>query len=400
MSMSCVVSCSFPSPVAGGICRGSPAPSRPTPPYVDLSATRLLPLVPCLLTTGWSNFITTKKLLLGDNIVVFLRGEDGRIQRGPAAHQRQGPGGGRGRGRGAELRGPSMRAATVRASMQHNTFQAAGRTAMAAVEYLPDKEMSHHQQPPTGANDATVTMHSKNKRRLDGKVAIVTGGGQGVGEAIVRTFVEHGARVVIADIADAAGKALASSLGGPQACSYEHCDVSVEADVERTVRGAVARHGRLDVLCNNAAGEQQEEAKSSSILSLDAAEFERVLRVNALGAALGVKHAAGAMVAARRAGSIVSVGSVAGVMGGMGPHADTASKHALAGLTKNAACELGPHGIRVNCISPLFRVEDEEVARDVAEAALFLASDESRYVSGHNLVVDGGVTTARNVIGL
>jgi NAD(P)-dependent dehydrogenase (short-subunit alcohol dehydrogenase family) len=153
-----------------------------------------------------------------------------------------------------------------------------------------------------------------------------------------------------------------------------------------------------------------------------------------------MKHAALAM-APRRAGSIVSVASVAGVLGGLGPHAYTASKHAVVGLTKNAACELGAHGVRVNCVSP-FGVatpmlinawrqghdgagldvtvpSDEEVGKmeevvrelatlkgptlrpmDIAEAVLFLASDESRYISGHNLVVDGGVTTSRNLIGL
>ncbi|XP_047065274.1 sex determination protein tasselseed-2-like [Lolium rigidum] len=256
---------------------------------------------------------------------------------------------------------------------------------------------------------------------------------------------------------DAAGEALAAALGlGGACCSYVHCDVSEEADVERAVGCCVERYGRLDVLCNNAGvlGRQDPPAangctKSGGIASLDAAEFDRVLRVNTLGAALGMKHAARAMLQRRGGGgggSIVSVASVAGVMGGMGPHAYTASKHALVGLTKNAACELGEHGIRVNCVSP-FGVatpmlvnawrhrshdDDEEAdgiapappseqevekteemvrglatlkgatlrAGDIAEAALFLASDESRYISGHNLVVDGGVTTSRNVIGL
>ena len=287
--------------------------------------------------------------------------------------------------------------------------------------------------------------------RLDGKVAIVTGGARGIGEAIVRLFVKHGAKVVIADIDEAAGEALAASLGGPNnnVVTFVRCDVSVEEDVERAVGRAVSRHGRLDVFCNNAGilGRQTRAAKS--ILSFDAAEFDRVLRVNALGTALGMKHAGRAMIG-RRCGSIVSVASVAGVLGGLGPHAYTASKHAIVGLTKNAACELGAHGVRVNCVSP-FGVatpmlinawrqghdasaaddadadidldvavpSDQEVEkmeevvrslatlkgstlrpRDIAEAVLFLASDDSRYVSGHNLVVDGGVTTSRNLIGL
>jgi len=285
-------------------------------------------------------------------------------------------------------------------------------------------------------------------KRLDGKVAIVTGGARGIGEAIVRLFVKHGAKVVIADIDEAAGEALAASLVPHVA--FVRCDVSVEEDVERAVDRAVSRHGRLDVFCNNAGilGRQTRPAKS--ILSFDAGEFDRVLRVNALGTALGMKHAGRAMVS-RRCGSIVSVASVAGVLGGLGPHAYTASKHAIVGLTKNAACELGAHGIRVNCVSPfgvatpmlinawrqghdasaaddadadidLDKIavpSDQEVEkmeevvrslatlkgstlrpRDIAEAVLFLASDDSRYVSGHNLVVDGGVTTSRNLIGL
>ncbi|KAM3392401.1 hypothetical protein ACQJBY_013498 [Aegilops geniculata] len=337
-------------------------------------------------------------------------------------------------------------------SLTHHHPQAAPPllAAMTALDFMPAEKA-----PQAGAvtNNAAATAQVQH-RRLEGKVAIVTGGARGIGEAIVRAFVRHGARVVIADIDDAAGEALAVALGGAL-CSYVHCDVSVEADVERAVGCCVARHGRLDVLCNNAGvlGRQAPPvgagtgARSGGIASLDAGEFDRVLRVNTLGAALGMKHAARAMLQRRGGGgggSIVSVASVAGVLGGMGPHAYTASKHALVGLTKNAACELGEHGIRVNCVSPFgvatpmlvnawrhgHHGEDEEGGRpapvsaeevekaeemvrglatlkgptlragDIAEAALFLASDESRYISGHNLVVDGGVTTSRNVIGL
>ncbi|XP_037488688.1 sex determination protein tasselseed-2-like [Triticum dicoccoides] len=323
---------------------------------------------------------------------------------------------------------------------------------MTALDFMPTEKGPQAGTVDLGAttnNAIAVPLQQQQHRRLEGKVAIVTGTARGIGEAIVRAFVRHGARVVIADIDDAAGEALAAALGGAL-CSYVHCDVSVEADVEHAVGCCAARHGRLDVLCNNAGvlGRQappaSNAAKSSGIASLDAAEFDRVLRVNTLGAALGMKHAARAMLQRRGGGgggSIVSVASVAGVLGGMGPHAYTASKHALVGLTKNAACELGEHGIRVNCVSPFgvatpmlvnawrhghhgedalpAPVSAEEVekaeemvrgmatlkgptlrAGDIAEAALFLASEESRYISGHNLVVDGGVTTSRNVIGL
>ncbi|CAH2080613.1 unnamed protein product [Thlaspi arvense] len=240
------------------------------------------------------------------------------------------------------------------------------------------------------------------------QVAIITGAATGIGECMARVFVKHGAKVIVADILDGPGSRVCAELGQDVA-TFVHCDVTNESDVEAAVNTAISLHGKLDIMVNNAA--IAEEPKLS-ILDNDKAEFERVVAVNLTGAFLGAKHAARAMIPAQ-CGSIITVGSVCSAVGGVATHSYTSSKHAVVGLTKNVAAELGEYGIRTKLTVDLFKMDYREALRvysnlkgvalrpeDVADAAVFLGSDDSRYVSGHNLALDGGFTAINPAFGL
>ncbi|KAJ9563971.1 hypothetical protein OSB04_009131 [Centaurea solstitialis] len=189
---------------------------------------------------------------------------------------------------------------------------------------------------------------STSKPRLENKVAIVTGGAQGIGECIVRSFVKHGAKVVILDVKDDQGELVCQDLGS-EFVSFVHCDVTLESDVENAINTTIARHGQLDIMVNNAGIIDDPKL---NILDNDLAAFERVISVNLIGVFLGTKHAARVMIP-KCSGSIITMASVASITGGCTSHAYASSKHGVVGLAKNVAAELGKYQIRVNCISPM-----------------------------------------------
>ncbi|CAJ1884230.1 unnamed protein product [Sphenostylis stenocarpa] len=252
-------------------------------------------------------------------------------------------------------------------------------------------------------------------KRLEGKVAIITGGASGIGAATAKLFVKHGAKVIIADVQDALGHSLCKTLSTNTPIHYLHCDVTSESDIKNVVEAAITKYGKLDIMYNNA-GISGDSNKA--VVTSGNENFKRVFEVNVYGAFLGAKHAARFMVPAKR-GVILFTSSVASLLGGETTHAYAVSKHAVVGLMKNLCVELGEHGIRVNCVCPggiptpmlnkalkMNKKETQEVlckvavlkgtvleAEDIATAALFLCSDEAKFVSGVNLVLDGGYST-------
>jgi 3alpha(or 20beta)-hydroxysteroid dehydrogenase len=240
---------------------------------------------------------------------------------------------------------------------------------------------------------------------LDGKVAIVSGGARGQGEGEARRFAAEGARVVLGDLLDDEGKAVAGSIG--EAARYVHLDVTKEADWADAVATATSEFGRLDILVNNAG-----MGIITPIIGGSLDEYLKVIMVNQVGVYLGMKAAAEA-IGASGGGSIVNISSIDGIVGMPGLSAYVSSKFAVRGMTKVAALELAPLGIRCNSVhpgyidTPMIRGGSESAdlssyaagvpagrvgtVADVVDVVVFLASDASRYCTGSELVVDGGL---------
>ncbi len=253
-------------------------------------------------------------------------------------------------------------------------------------------------------------------KRLDDKVAVITGAASGIGRATAGKFIEEGARVLIADIQEEKGAALARDLG-PRA-SFFAADVCDEADIKKMIDSAVATFGRLDCLFNNAGF----GGVSGTIDTTDLGEpYNRTVGAMLTAVIAGMKHAEPVMKAGG-GGAIISTASVAGLMAGYGPHVYTAVKAGVINLTRSVALELGPANIRVNAIcpggiaTPIFAgqlavggnrdyaelvkpalalmqpIPRPGAPEDIANAACFLASDEASFITGQALAVDGGLT--------
>ena len=251
--------------------------------------------------------------------------------------------------------------------------------------------------------------------RLENKVAVITGGASGMGLATVKRFLAEGARVVIADFNEKTGETAlhdAEEAGHGGSVSFIRIDVAVESDIEAMLQCAVDKYGGLDIVFNNAGV----GGAIGPLTETTVSDWDYTFDVLAKGVFLGIKHAARIMQANGTGGSIINTASIAALSGDGGPLVYSAAKSAVVSMSKSAAVELGPDKIRVNAICPGFIVTPladgghEEATKSafaksqpwpdygrgehIAGAALFLASDDSEFVTGEVIVVDGGLTAA------